>query len=73
MKKVYRLAEVDCANCARKMEEGIRKINGVTSASVSFLTEKLTIEYDDAEEKRIIDEVRKCIKRVDPDSDIELK
>ena len=48
MKKVFKLDEVDCANCAAKMEDGIRKIDGVTYAAVSFMAQKLVIEADDS-------------------------
>ena len=47
MKKKFKMEDLDCANCAAKMEDGIRKIDGVTSASVSFMTQKLVIEADD--------------------------
>ena len=43
MKKTYKMIDLDCANCAAKMEEAIKKIDGVTSASVSFMTQKMTI------------------------------
>ena len=47
MKKKFKLDEVDCANCAAKMEEAIKKIDGVQDASVNFLTQKMTLEADD--------------------------
>ena len=49
MKKKFKLIDLDCANCAAKMEEAIKKIDGVTDASVSFMTQKMMIEADDAE------------------------
>ena len=45
MKKTYKMIDLDCANCAAKMEEAIKKIDGVTSASVSFMTQKMTVEF----------------------------
>ncbi len=48
MKKKFKLTDLDCANCAAKMENAIRKIEGVSDASVSFMTQKMTIEADDA-------------------------
>lgn len=48
MKKMYMLEDLDCANCAAKMEEAISKIDGVTYARVSYLAQKLTLEADDA-------------------------
>lgn len=56
MKKTYKMIDLDCANCAAKMEEAIKKIDGVTSASVSFMTQKMTIEGDDARFDQIVKE-----------------
>ncbi len=66
MKKVYKLDEVDCAVCAQNMENGIKKIAGVESAVVSYVTQKLLIECDEAELERITEEAQKVIKKVDP-------
>ena len=49
MKKIYKLEELDCANCAAKMEAAINKIEGVEKASVSFMTQKLIIEAEEAD------------------------
>ncbi len=54
MKKKFRVEGVDCADCAAKKEEGIKKIDGVKSAKINFLTEKLTIEADDMKFDQII-------------------
>ena len=67
MKKKFKLIDLDCANCAAKMEDAIKKIDGVTDASVSFMTQKLMIEADDAIFDRVLDEAEKCIARVEPD------
>lgn len=73
MKKTFQLIDLDCANCARKMEESILKIEGVTAASVSFLTQKMTIEGDDDRFDAIVKEaVRRC-RRVEPDCEIVIK
>ena len=70
MKKTFQLIDLDCANCARKMEESILGIKGVRSASVSFLTQKMTIEADDDRFDAIVKEaVRRC-RRVEPDCEI---
>ena len=66
MKKVFKLDEVDCAVCAQNMENGIKKIDGVESAVVSYVTQKLLIECDEGEVERILDEAQKVIKKVDP-------
>ena len=67
MKKVYKLQDLDCANCAAKMERAIAKIDGVTSASISFMSQKLTIEADDARFDDIMKEAVKVCKKVEPD------
>lgn len=66
MKKVYKLDEVDCAVCAQNMENGIKKIEGVESAVVSYVTQKLLIECDESDIERIAEEAQKVIKKVDP-------
>ena len=67
MKKRYALTDLDCANCAAKMEAAIRKIPGVNDATVSFMAQKLTIDADDARFEEIMDEVVRCIRKVEPD------
>ena len=67
MKKVYKLQDLDCANCAAKMEDAIRRIDGVQEASVSFMAQKLTITADDARFDAIMKEVVKACRRVEPD------
>ena len=66
MKKVFKLDEVDCAVCAGNMEKGIKKIEGVQSACVSYVTQKLLIECEEKEIDRIVDEAQKVIKKIDP-------
>ena len=70
MKKKFKLEDLDCANCAAKMEDGIKKIDGVTSASVSFMTQKLVIEADDARFDEIMKEVVSVCAKVEPDCKI---
>ena len=67
MKKVYKLEDLDCANCAAKMERAIAKIDGVQSVSVSFLTQKLTLEADEEKMEAIINEAAKICKKIEPD------
>ena len=71
MKKKFKLIEVDCANCAAKMEEGIKKISGVKDASVSFMTQKLVLEADDDRFDEIMKEVVAVCAKVEPDCKIE--
>ncbi len=66
MKKVYKLDEVDCAVCAGNMEAGIKKIDGVENAVVSYVTQKLLIECDESKLDKILEEAQKVIKKVDP-------
>ncbi len=65
MKRVFKLENLDCANCAAKMERMIAKIDGVESAVISFMSERLTLEYDESKEAFIIDEADKCCKKVE--------
>lgn len=68
MKKTYKLRDLDCANCAQKMEDAINRLPGVDKATVSFMTQKLTIEAGDVE--AVMPEVVKCCRRVEPDCEI---
>ncbi|MBC5582130.1 cation transporter [Anaerofilum sp. BX8] len=70
MKKTFKLQDLDCANCAAKMENAIKKLDGVTDASVSFMTQKLMLEADDARFDAILKEVVKTCKKVEPDCTI---
>ena len=67
MKKTFKLDEVDCANCAAKMEAAINKLDGVTEATVSFMTQKLTIEADEKDFDKILKAAQKAIKKIEPD------
>lgn len=67
MKKIYKLEELDCANCAAKMEAAINKIQGVEKASVSFMTQKLIIEAEKARLDEIMKKAVKVCKKIEPD------
>lgn len=69
MKKKFSI-EVDCANCAQKMEDAINKIEGVT-ATVSFMQQKLIVEAPDDRFEELMDQVVKACKRVEPDCEIQ--
>lgn len=73
MKKTFRMIDLDCANCAAKMERAIQNIDGVTSATVSFMTQKLTLEADDARFDQIVKEAVKACRKVEPDCEIVVK
>lgn len=70
MKKKFKLEDLDCANCAAKMEEAIKKIDGVTNATVSFLAQKMTIEAEDGRFDEIMNEVVSVCAKVEPDCKI---
>ena len=71
MKKKFKLEDLDCANCAAKMEEAIKKLDGVTNASVSFMQQKMTIETeDDRDFDAIMEKVVKACAKVEPDCKI---
>lgn len=72
MKKTYKI-EVDCANCANLMEETTRKVAGVAGATVNFMTQKMIVEFEDGQEPgRVMKDVLKACKKVEPDCEIEL-
>lgn len=70
MKKTYKV-EVDCANCAAKMEEQISKLPGVNSASISFMAQKLTLDADEDKLDEILKQAEKIIKSIDEEATIE--
>lgn len=67
MRKTFKLQDLDCANCAAKMESGIKKIDGVADATMSFMTQKLTIDAEDARFGEILDKVEDVCRKVEPD------
>lgn len=74
MKKVLKVTDIDCAHCAAAMEKGIGKIPGITYASVSFLTQKIILEYEDSVDfDNLLPQIKKAVKKVDNDCDIVLK
>lgn len=73
MKKVFALEDLDCAHCAARMEEGIRKLPGVLDVSVNFLTPKLTLEAEDAAFDKVLKEAVKICRRIEPDCTIVIK
>lgn len=65
MKKVIRIKNLDCANCAAALERAVAKIDGVNSVNVSFIGEKMTLDYD--ENKNVLDEIKTAAKKLEPD------
>lgn len=72
MKNKFKLTNLDCANCAAKMENAIKKIDGVRDANVSFMTQKMTIEADDSRFDEIMEEVQSVCRKVEPDCTIQM-
>ena len=72
MKKRFDMIDLDCANCAAKMEEAIKKIDGVDDANVSFMAQKLTIEAAEEEFDKIMKKVVKAVKKIDSDCEVVL-
>lgn len=71
MKKIYNI-EVDCANCANKMEKTANKIDGVASATINFMTLKMSVVFDEGvNEKQVMKNILKACKKIDSDCDIE--
>lgn len=72
MKKTYKI-EVDCANCANLMEDTTKKVEGVASAVVNFMTQKMIVEFAEGyEPKTVMQSVLKACKKVEPDCEIEI-
>jgi copper chaperone CopZ len=66
MKKTFKLEGLDCANCLAKMERAIQSLDGVTSASINFMTTKMVIEGDDSKFDAIIKAATDIVKRIEP-------
>lgn len=70
MKKVYKLDEIDCANCARELQDELAKLDGVQSVSVNFMTQKLTLEAADEEFDEVLQRVVDFTAEAEPDCEI---
>ena len=71
MNSKFKVKGLDCANCAAELERAIQKIKGIKKANISFMTERMELEYDENNEDEIIKKVKKVIKREEPDVTIE--
>ena len=67
MKKSFQLKELDCANCAAKMERKIKKLDGVKNVEISFMAQKMTIEADDGVFDEVVDSAVKLVSKIEPD------
>jgi len=72
MRKIVKLEGLCCANCAAKIEEGIKKIDGVKEATLSFMTQRLTMEGDDDRVDEVIEAARKVADRVEPEAEFKV-
>ena len=70
MRKSFKLDEIDCANCAQKLEDAINKLDGVEKASVNFMTQKLTLTAADDRFDEVLDRVVKLTADIEPDCEI---
>ncbi|MDD3214311.1 MAG: cation transporter [Eubacteriales bacterium] len=70
MKKTFQLTELDCASCADRMETTIRRLPGVTGANINFVTQKLTLEAEDADFDTALNRVRQVIHRISHSTEI---
>ena len=72
MRKTFEIEDLDCAHCAAKMEEGIRKLEGVTAVTVGFLTQRLTLEAPDEIFNDVLKQALKICKKIEPDCTIKV-
>ena len=72
MKKVIRLQDLDCANCAAKMERAVEQVQGVNSVTVSFMTQKMMLDLSDTDTEQILKDIVKVCKKVEPDCSLDI-
>ena len=73
MKKSFSIKNIDCANCAAKIEDRINKLDGVKEATLNFMMEKLTIEFNSSSEEEALEvmkDVEKIVNKIEPDATI---
>ncbi len=73
MKKVFKLIDLDCANCGAKMENAVKGIEGVEDCNVNFMAQKMTVVADDASFDSIMKKAVKLCRKIEPDCEIVLK
>ncbi|MEE1013566.1 MAG: cation transporter, partial [Clostridia bacterium] len=67
MRKVFQMQDLDCANCAAKMERAIQSLEGVSAVSISFLTQKMVLEAEEAQMDAILKQAKKICRKIEPD------
>jgi len=70
MKKTFKMRDLECAHCAQKMEDAIRKIEGVEEVAVSFMAQKLTLSAEESLFDEIMKKVEKACRKIEPDCTI---
>ena len=73
MKRVLKMQDLDCANCAAKMENAIKKIDGVQCVSISFMSQKMFLDVEDSKYDIVVKEIVKVCKKVDSDCEVLVK
>ena len=71
MKKAFKFRDIDCAHCAQEIEEAAAKVEGVNKVRVNFLSERMTLDADDARFDEVLGEIKKIIKTIEPDAVLE--
>ena len=71
MKVRFKIQGLDCANCAAELERAIQKLAGIESVNISFITQKMDIEFDETRREEIMQNIKKTIKKEEPDVTIE--
>ncbi len=71
MKKTFKVENLDCAHCAALIEEGVQKISGVQHASLNFIAQRLVVEAEEDDFPAIIKNIKKTVKKIEPDCSIE--
>ncbi len=71
MKSKFKIKGLDCANCASELERKVQKLDGIESANISFITQKMELEYDEIRKEEIIQNVKRVIKKEEPDVTME--
>ena len=71
MKKAFKFRDIECANCAQEIEDAAAKIEGVNKVRVNFLSERMTLDADDARFDEVLEEIKKIVKTIEPDAVLE--
>ncbi len=71
MKYKFKIKGLDCANCAAELERKIKKIKGIEDASISFMSERLVIQCEESNKMEVLENLKKVVKKEEPDVTIE--